>query len=135
MAQNSAAPEIVQATAERCQQNTVNIANLKQVARTNNQKVFVIAHLGEGEKSLNLSQRRLKDIGAEFNQASPMSRDKIILAEGERVKGQARIDVYLGSELYFVSYIPRNGDFCSLCCDRKGIFYKNNRRQHRKRPR
>jgi hypothetical protein len=118
-------PEVIPANATRCQRNTTNIANLKQVARIRNEKVFVIAHLGSGEVSQNLNRRRLKDIGSEFDQIGPMDRKILILAEGERVKGQPRVDFYLGSELYFVSYIPRNGDFSSLCCDRRREFYKN----------
>ena len=117
-------PEVIPANTTRCQRNTINIANLKQVARIKNEKVFVIAHLGSGEVSRNLNRRRLKDIGVEFDQIGPMDRKTLVMAEGERVKGQPRVDVYLGSKLYFVSYIPRNGDFCSLCCDRRREFYK-----------
>ena len=90
-------PEVIPANAARCQRNTINIANLKQVARLKNEKVFVIAHLGSGEMSQNLNRRRLKDIGAEFDQIGVMDRQTLILAEGERVKGQPRVDVYLGS--------------------------------------
>jgi hypothetical protein len=119
-AQNpSAEPETIPPNALRCQRNTINIANMKALARTKDERVFVIAHLGSGEASQYLNARRLRVVGAEFDQNSPMSRDKLILAEGARVKGHARIDVYLGSELYFVSYIPLNGNFCALCCDRK----------------
>jgi len=110
-------PEVIPANATRCQRNTINIANLKQVARIKNEKVFVIGHLGSGEVSQHLNRRRLKDIRAEFDQIGPMDRKALILAEAERVKGQPRVDVYLGSELYFVSFIPLNGDFWSLCCD------------------
>ena len=132
----SAEPEVILANAERCQRNTINVTNLKQIARLENQKIFVIAHLGTGEKSSNLNRRRLKDVGAEFDQGGPMSRENLILAEGERVKGLARIDVYIGSKLQFISYIPRNGDFCSLCCNRREEFYKNwNRRRTRKKSR
>ncbi len=134
---SSAEAEIIPADAARCQRNTINVANLKQIARIKNQKVFVIAHLGSKETSLNISRRRLKDIGAEFDQVSPMSRANLILAEGERVKGQGRVDVYLGSEVYFVSYVPVNGTFCSLCCDTKREFYTNvlNHERGRKRGR
>jgi hypothetical protein len=92
-------PEVILANTTRCQRNTINIANLKQVARIKNEKVFVIAHLGSGEVSQNLNRPRLRDIGAEFDQIGPMDRKTLVLAEGERVKGQARVDVYLGSEL------------------------------------
>ena len=124
-------PEVIPANATRCQRNTINIANLKQVARIKNEKVFVIAHLGSGEVSQNPNRRRLRDIGAEFDQISPMDRNTLILAEGERVRGQPRVDVYLGSDLYFISYIPQKGDFCSLCYDRRREFYKN-RYNHRR---
>lgn len=126
LAQNpSPEAEVIPANARRCQRNTVNIASLKQIARLKNEKVFVIVHLGSGEVSQRLNRRRLRDIAAEFDQVSPMDRNSLILAEGERVKGRPRADVYLGSKLHFVSYMPKNGDFCSLCCDRRREFYKN----------
>jgi hypothetical protein len=127
MAQDQHPPDIIAANTKRCQLNTIYIADLKQVARIKNERVFVIAHLGSGETSSALNRRRLRDIGAEFDEISPMSRDKLILAQGQRLRGRGRVEVYLGSELYFVSYMPRNGAFCSACCDRKHEFYEHAR--------
>jgi len=124
----AAEPEVIPANATRCQRNTINIFGLGSILSTNgsipskkSEKVFVIARLGSGEASRRLSRRRLRDVKTEFgNNWDP---HKIILAEGSRIKGQGRVEFYLGSELWFVSLIPRNADFCSLCCDRKRVFY------------
>ena len=137
-AQNStpeAEVEIVPATARGCQRNTINIANLGALVQTTKKKAFVIARLGNGETNHLLNRRRLNDVRTEFGINWDSS--KIILAEGERVKGQARIEFYLGSELAHISLMARNGDFCSACCDRRRIFYREryiwqrSRRNHR----
>lgn len=114
--------DIVHPDARGCQQNTINIANLGALVQTRKEKAFVIAHLGTGETSSRLNRRRLNDIRTEFG--INWDSDKIILAEGERVRGQGRIEFYLGSELMSLSLMGRNQDFCSLCCDRKKLFYQ-----------
>jgi hypothetical protein len=118
--------EIVPATARGCRRNTSNIANLKALLGTTKERAFVIAHLGSGETSRDLNRRRLNDIKTEFGQSSSVNPERIIFAEGNKVKGQGRVEFYLGSELMHVTLLARNGDFCALCCDRKKLFYKNN---------
>ena len=118
-----AEPDIVAANAQGCQQNTINIANLGALANTTKEKIFVIARLGTGETNHALNRRRLNDVRTQFD--INWTSSKIILAEGARVKGQGRIEFYFGSELMSVSLITRNGDFCSLCCDRKRLFYES----------
>jgi hypothetical protein len=114
--------EIVPATARGCQRNTINAANLQALVSTREEKAFVIAHLGAGETNPRLNRRRLNDVKTELGLGNS---PKLIFAEGERVRGLGRIEFYLGSELMSVSLISRNGGFCSLCCDRKKLFYKN----------
>jgi len=114
--------EIVPATARGCQRNTIDVANLGALVQTTKEKALVIARLGRGETNRLLNRRRLNDVKTEFGINWDAS--KIILAEGERVKGQGRIEFYLGSELMSVSLLARNGDFCATCCDRRNIFYK-----------
>ena len=107
----SAETEVVPANAKGCQRNIINIANLGALVQTTKEKVFVIAHLGIREKSRQLNLRRLHDIRMEFG--DNWRADKVILAEGGRVKEQGRIEFYLGSELMHVSLMKRNGDFCA----------------------
>lgn len=127
-------PDIIKANAARCQQNTIYIANTGAIAQTTKDRMFVIARLGTGETSRRLNQRRLADIKTEYG--DNFRGGKIILTEGPRVTGLGRVEFYLGSELNWITLLPRNGDFCSLCCDRKQVFYKSfPPRSHRKRRR
>ena len=113
--------EIVPATAEGCQRNTINVANHLASVQTTKEKAFVIAHLGTGETNPNLNRRRLNDVKIQFGLSNS---PKLIFAEGARVRGAGRIEFYLGSELMSVSLLTRNGDFCATCCDRKKLFYR-----------
>jgi len=115
--------DISPATARGCQRNTINIANLSASLATTKERVFVVARLGTGESSRQLNHRRLNDVKTQFGQNK--GTEKVILTEGERVKGQGRLEFYLGSEIVFISLFARNGDFCAACCDRKERFYKN----------
>ena len=121
-AQEFEKPDIIPANASRCQQNTIYIANTGAIAQTTKNRVFVIARLGTGETSRRLNQQRLADVKTEYG--DNFRGGKIILVEGPRVKGLGRVEFYLGSNLYFVSMLPRNGAFCSGCCDRRELFYK-----------
>ena len=120
--EQSTKPDTIPANAKRCQLNTIYIANTGAIAQTTSHRIFVIARLGTGETSRRLNQRRLADIKVEYG--DNLRNGKIILTEGPRVKGLGRVEFYLGSDLYWVSLLPRNGDFCSLCCDRRRLFYK-----------
>jgi len=127
-------PDIIQPNAARCQQNTIYIADTGAIVQTTKDRMFVIARLGTGETSRRLNQQRLADIKAEYG--DNFRDGKIILAEGPRVTGLGRVEFYLGSDLYWISRLPRNGDFCTACCDRKQVFYKHYPpRSHRRRRR
>ena len=68
--------------------------------------IIFIAHLGEGERSLAISRRRLE-----------MARDylinrrgwnRIVLASGERVRGRGSLELYVGGKLLYVLLHPKN---------------------------
>ncbi|MDX6528882.1 MAG: hypothetical protein QOH41_1172 [Blastocatellia bacterium] len=101
--------ETTSATEEGYRRNGINIANLSAQLNTTNQRAFIIAHLGTGERSRQLNHRRLACIRSMLINSSP---DKLTLAEGERVKGLGRIEVYLGSELMNVALLARNAVPC-----------------------
>jgi hypothetical protein len=43
------------------------------------------------------------------------SREKIVMAEGERVSGLGQVDVYVGGKPYVVFKVKRNKDFAKGC--------------------
>ena len=109
--------DIVSPTARGCQRNNINIANLSALLATTKERAFVVARLGTGESSHHLNRRRLNEVKSKFAQLT--GANKVILAEGARVRGQGRVEFYLGSEIHFISLMVRNGDFCGVCCERK----------------
>lgn len=90
--------------------------------------MFVIAHLGLGETDagrnpdrlcdarcyvvLRLSQIREGVVSGEYREPSP-----VVFAEGERVKGEGRIEFYLGSKLQLTRFIDRNRSANLNCCE------------------
>jgi hypothetical protein len=108
---NQAEVEITPANEEGYRRNGINIVNLSALLNTTNQRAFIIAHLGKGERSPRLNRRRLSCIRTMLVNSSP---EKITFAEGERVNGLGRVEFYLGSELMHVALVTRNGNFCSL---------------------
>src|SRR5437870_4542263 len=92
--EESKKPDIIQANATRCQQNTIYIADTGAIAQTTKDRMFVIARLGTGETSRRLNQRRLADIKTEYG--DNFRDGKIILAQGPRVTGLGRVEFYLG---------------------------------------
>ena len=107
---NLAEVEITPANEEGYRRNGINIANLSALLNTTNQRAFIIAHLGSGERSRQLNRRRLACIRSMLINSSP---EKITFAEGERVNGLGRVEFYLGSELMQVALVAHNGNFCS----------------------
>jgi hypothetical protein len=105
--------DIVQPTARGCLRNGINIANLSALLATTKERAFVVARLGTGENSRRLNRRRLNNVKTRLGRNK--GTEKVILAEGERVKGRGRVEFYLGSEIHFISMMARNGDFCSPC--------------------
>ena len=117
-------------------QNLVVSAALEQ---TNEKKVLiVIVRLGDGETSRELIRRRLynlrqyffKEYGNHFKKP-----EKIIFAEGERVKGYGRVEYYLGGELHERLLFPQNSYICHTCCGFDHNYYPEKDRYEREQKR
>ena len=107
--------EILPATVEGCRRTGIDIANLEAQVKTTKQRGFVIAHLGSGERSALINRRRLADVRFMFGD---ITSNEVVFAVGQRVRGQGRIEFYLGSELMNVTLFARNKGLCPLCCKR-----------------
>ena len=71
----------------------------------------MIARLGDSEQRQELNRRRLHNARTylvEFEHRSPQT---IITAEGERVKGYGRVELYVGGKLFYVLMIRPNANF------------------------
>lgn len=80
--------------------------------------IIIIAWLGDGESRQGLNRRRLHNARAYLaeylNLRAPGT---IVTAEGERVKGYGRIELYVGGRLYHVLALRRNADLIVGSCE------------------
>ena len=77
------------------------------------QTIIIIAHLGNGESSRALAGGRLRQVADYLNRL--VSRDRIITAEGDRVRGLGHLEFYVGGKLHSVFKIRRNRDLVKGC--------------------
>jgi hypothetical protein len=86
--------------------------------------LIVIVRLGDGETSRELIRYRLYNLRLYFKErGSRLASEKIIFAEGERVKGYGRVEYYLDGKLYERLLFPENGYICHSCCGYDHNYY------------
>lgn len=73
--------------------------------------IIMIARLGSGESSSTLNWRRLKTARFYLENTRGVAKQRIVLAQGERVRGLGRVEVYVGCELFRIFTLARNEDF------------------------
>ena len=77
------------------------------------QTIIVIARLGTGETSRKLAGSRLRQVSDYLNRRLP--RERIITAEGERVRGLGQLEFYVGGKLHSIFRVKRNRDLVAGC--------------------
>ncbi len=78
--------------------------------------VILIARLGNGESSRVHNRRRLL-IAKNYLSKYGLPAQRIVAAEGERVDGYGRIELYVAGKLRTVLLANRNKPMCVECCD------------------
>jgi len=132
----ASAQKIVHSTQAPCEENSAWLDLLMQRVNESEkpERVFVIARSGAGEHASRLNQRRLHNARTYLeNRLKP---ETVIVAEGERVNGEGRVEFYIGSELVLTSMVRRGADLCVSCFD--GLnpkYYGCGRKDARKRSR
>lgn len=98
--------------------------------------LVLVSRLGKGESNRKLNQRRLHNV-RERLKARSIDAQKITVAEGEKVGGLGRVEVYAGGKLIEVFPVHRNQDICVECCgdDERFYPYKQRNKPNRKRRR
>ena len=93
--------------------------------------LVLIARLGRGETNRKLNLRRLHNVRAriEFRYIDPK---KFVIAEGEKVSGLGRVEVYAGGKLIEVFPVNRNRDICVECCGFDDQYYPDRDELERK---
>lgn len=118
-AQNkSAAEPPVLRSPDNCEGNSLrlDVVRNKSLAAGENKITIAIARLGNGEQSRELNRRRLYTIRA-YLTAMELPPQRLITAEGERVQGYGRIELYVGGELVEVLSVEQCKDLPVGICD------------------
>lgn len=105
----------VQSTPDGCEMNasSLNIVAKDELLRDG--FVIAIARLGKRETSRTLNQRRLLGVkGGLIKSGLPAQR--IIIAEGERVNGYGRVELYSAGKLQMTLLAFPNKVLCLDCC-------------------
>lgn len=80
--------------------------------------IILIARLGSGDNKQELNQHRLHSARAYLTEyLHARSPNTIVIAEGERVEGYGRIEIYVGGKLYYVLAIKANADLSVGSCE------------------
>lgn len=82
--------------------------------------IIVIARLGDAERRHELNRRRLHNVRTYLMEFDGRSAETIITAEGERVKGYGRVELYVGGKLFYILMIRVNADFPVGSCSYEG---------------
>ena len=95
--------------------------------------IILIARLGDGERSRAFNYRRLHNIYTYLTYIREIPKEKIVKAEGERVQGRGRVEVYLRGKLHGVFTVGRNEDLGGGECEMalSPIYYPMERRRRR----
>lgn len=123
-AQNKSAPATEQSPqlmSTNCESN-ISILSLAHQAANEGRLLFAIARLGDSEYKRELNRQRLHNVRVyltEFDwQRDPKT---LVTAEGERVKGYGRVELYVDGRLFDVIAVNRNGDLLVGSCEPDGI--------------
>lgn len=103
---------------DNCEGNSARLDVVRNKSGTSdvNKITIAIARLGSGEQSRELNRRRLYTVRM-YLTAMGLPSQKLITAEGERVQGYGRIEVYIGGELVEVLSVERCKDLPVGICD------------------
>lgn len=104
-------------------QNLEYVSSLMRSQKSQNGTLILIARLGTGEKQREMNRRRLYNVRLKLSSQLNVPTEKIIIAEGERVKGFGRIEFYVVGELIGALLIPKHSDICIGCCGPDERFY------------
>jgi hypothetical protein len=80
--------------------------------------IIAIARLGDGEYSREFNRRRLHNVRIYLTEFDwHRTPDTVITAEGERVRGYGRIELYVNGKLFEVLATKRNRDLLVGSCE------------------
>ena len=97
-----------------CETTKAELDLIAQTAREG-ETIIIIAHLGNREYSRTVNRRRLQTLRDYLEYTRGLSKDRVIVAEGERVRGLGQVDIYVGGRLFTIFRVNRNKDLARGC--------------------
>jgi hypothetical protein len=120
LAQSASAPtnvQIPQIILGTCEDNISYLSNAHHLAGADG-TIIAIGHLGDGESSLKLSSRRLHNVRVYLTEFGwHRQPTTVITAEGERIKGYGRVELYVKGVLFAILQVKRNHDLLVGSCE------------------
>ena len=124
--QDSGSSIVPNKTPTNCETNAAMLDRVPQKrfqGNAENDVVVVIAHLGAREFSRGLNRRRLFNVMYRLENYRGLNPKRIVVAEGERVKGYGRVELYVEGALFEVLVAEPAKDLCVSCCGTNEDFY------------
>jgi len=110
--------------------NVVRVDALERLGE--NGFLIAVARLGIGDRRRNLNRSRLSATKEWLrNAAFPV--DRLVLAEGERVSGNGRVEFYISGKLTHVILPTPDFGLCIECCNPRPEDFTSYRRRKKKR--
>ena len=94
-----------------CESAKAEFDLISVVANERDSNVIIISRLGKGEYSKAVSRLRLAQIRDHLMMVRAYSSDRVVTAEGERVKGLGLVEVYIKGKPFIIYRMKRNRDF------------------------
>lgn len=134
--QERPADNSVQVRPGNCEMNAALLDSVRNDALQEENKdgtVILIARLGNGE-TLRVHNRRRLLITKDYLSKHGLPAQRIVAAEGERVDGYGRVELYVAGKLQNILLSYRNKPMCVECCnpsDADFYPYRRSRKQRR----
>ncbi|MGH9930593.1 MAG: hypothetical protein ACREA9_15395 [Pyrinomonadaceae bacterium] len=100
-----------------CEDNISFLSNAHHLAGADG-TIIAIARLGNGERNRELNNRRLHNVRVYLTEFDWHRAPEILItAEGDRVMGYGRVELYVRGELFAVLEVRRNQDLLVGSCE------------------
>jgi hypothetical protein len=94
-----------------CESAKADFDLIAQVANEKESNVIVIARLGRDEGARSINRLRLSQLRDWLLNVRGYSPDRIVTAEGERLRGLGQVEVYVSGKPFIIYRMRRNKDF------------------------
>jgi hypothetical protein len=130
LAQNQT--NVVELKSTNCEIDEANFSVVENAAKetpNGNGFLIVIARLGDRDKRHNLNQSRLNVTKEYLVGKLRYPANKLVMAEGEKVRGNGRVEFYINGILTHVILPKPNLSLCTECCNPPDVIVRRKLRK------